>query len=147
MEKQKIISAAKSIAALGKSWKKYGGKSRGHLANELTLAFPTRSFQKSSFSFLDKVYLTQIYLKKGACFFFLWQKPKILLCKKFFKNPFFHVQMFNFANIFKSLTEFSTNKKSTQITNNYFVERCMKNNYFSITNITRWVGFQKKLNC
>ena len=29
--------------------------------NELTLAFATRSFQKSSFCFLDKVYLAQIF--------------------------------------------------------------------------------------
>ena len=37
--------------------------------NELTLAFVTRSFQKSSFCFLDEVYLAQIFQKKGACFF------------------------------------------------------------------------------
>ena len=46
--------------------------------------------------------------------------------------------MFNFGNIFKSFNTVFNKKTSTQITNDYWVGGCLKNNHFSITNITRW---------
>ena len=99
---------------------------------EATLFFWTRSFQKSSFCFLDKV-----FDKKGVVFFPLTMKNCFLFL-------FTNVQL---GNTFKSFNRVFNKKTLTQITNNYLVSGCLENSHFSITKMTRWVGLQKELNC
>ena len=107
-----------------------------------------KKFSEKFFLFFGQSIFDTNLLEKRSLFCFLWQKPKILLCYKFSKivSLFFH-RCSTLATSSKVSTEFSTKKTSTQITNDYWVGRCLKNNHFSITNITRWVGLQKKLNC
>ena len=136
---------SEKYCCLRKKLEKVWGEKQGALSKRVNTCISNKKFSEKFFFFFGQSIFDTNLFEKRSLFFLFFGKNRRFCCVRSFSKIL--VQMFNFANIFKSLTEFSTNKKSTQITNNYFVERCMKNNYFSITNITRWVGFQKKLNC
>ena len=111
------------------------------------LLFEEEVFRKVLFVLWTKYIWHKSLRKKGFAFFPL-AKTKGFVVTSFPKLfSLFFSQMFNFGNIFKSFNRVFNKKTSTQITNDYYVGGCLKNNHFSITNITRWVGLQKKLNC
>ena len=95
------------------------------------LLFEQEVFRKVLFVFWTKYIWHKSFRKKRLVFFPLAKTEDFVVSKKL-------SQLFVF--FFHRCT-------STKITNDYWVGGCLKNNHFSITNITRWVGLQKKLNC
>ena len=108
------------------------------------LLFQQEVFRKVLFVFWTK-YIWHKTFRKKELIFFPWAKTEDFVVYQFSKivSLFFH-RCSTLATSLKVSTKFSTKKHQPKL---LMITGCLKNNHFSITNITRWVGLQKKLNC